>query len=295
MLNVRYLPFYDPVTILMFFILWVTVAVLSTAVSFAAVKLKLYQRKQNDPIRQQLGKINKYMKVNETSEYLQLDAVKDYFMDFNKEWIINNLHLIFTKQDFRINNYELINKYKYYKSNLKRKMIEEKKKLRAEKMNQSKMRKQDQLFQDPYRIIRNQGTYNVAKRISMYWYYLAKQNLYLKDIVNKVKQQQIKEICEYCKMDVQLQVLQKKEFHWLVNKYRIENVGKMFDQHSFLQFYRLNQEFITICSECKQQNLHIEMKINSKNKSSKIVFYWLLMARSRLLHKRKIEESDEDA
>ena len=42
MLNVRYLPFYDPVTILMFFILWVTVAVLSTAVSFAAVKLKLY-------------------------------------------------------------------------------------------------------------------------------------------------------------------------------------------------------------------------------------------------------------
>ena len=64
MLTVRYLPFYDPVTILMFFIIWVTVAVLSTAVSFAAVKLKLYERKQNDPIRQQLGKINKYMKVN---------------------------------------------------------------------------------------------------------------------------------------------------------------------------------------------------------------------------------------
>ena len=64
MLTVRYLPFYDPVTILMFFILWVTVAVLSTAVSFAAVKLKLYERKQTDPIRQQLGKINKYLKVN---------------------------------------------------------------------------------------------------------------------------------------------------------------------------------------------------------------------------------------
>ena len=64
MLTVRYLPFYDPLTLLLFCMLWVTVAVLSTVVSFAAVKLKLYERKQNDPIRQQLGKINKYMKIN---------------------------------------------------------------------------------------------------------------------------------------------------------------------------------------------------------------------------------------
>ena len=64
MLTIRYLPFYDPLTLLLFFMLWVMVAVLSTVVSFAAVKLKLYERKQNDPIRQQLGKINKYMKIN---------------------------------------------------------------------------------------------------------------------------------------------------------------------------------------------------------------------------------------
>ena len=56
-------------------------------------------------------------------------------MDFNKTWIIHNLHKIFTKEDFRLNHYELINKYKLYKSNLKRKMIEERKKIQEEKLN----------------------------------------------------------------------------------------------------------------------------------------------------------------
>ncbi|MCB0370594.1 MAG: hypothetical protein KDD45_14500 [Bdellovibrionales bacterium] len=57
-----------------------------------------------DPIRQKLGKVDKYLKVNELSEYLELDAVKDYFMLYKKDWIINNLDKIFTKEDFRKNN-----------------------------------------------------------------------------------------------------------------------------------------------------------------------------------------------
>ena len=158
-------------------------------VSFAAVKLKLYERKQNDPIRQQLGKINKYMKINETSEYLELDAVKDYFMDFNKDWIIGNLHRIFTKEDFRINGFELINKYKHFKSCFKRKQIEERKKLQQERLNSHKRRQQEELFMEPFKVLRDQKVFGVAKRMSTYWYYLAKQNLYLKDIVNRVKKE----------------------------------------------------------------------------------------------------------
>lgn len=40
-----------------------------------------------------------------------------------------------------------------------------------------------------------------------YWYYLAKQNLYLKDIVSCVQSEQKQPVCEYCKMDVELEVL----------------------------------------------------------------------------------------
>lgn len=121
----------------------------------------------------------------------------------------------------------------------------------------------------------------------MYWYYLAKQNLYLKSIVNCVKKEQMQPICQFCKMDVELEVLEKKEFHQLANNYRVENVGRMFSEQSFLEYYRLNQEFITLCAECKEHNYHLESKIDKKGPSSKIVLYWLLKARSSLLHKNK--------
>lgn len=42
----------------------------------------------------------------------------------NKEWIIHNLHNIFTKEDFRQNNGALFSKYKEYKSAFKRRQIE---------------------------------------------------------------------------------------------------------------------------------------------------------------------------
>ena len=64
-----------------------------------------------------------------------------------------------------------------------------------------------ELFDEKYRIIRDQNVYQISKRISIYWYYLAKQNLFLKEIVNRVKKEQIRDVCEYCKMDVELEVL----------------------------------------------------------------------------------------
>jgi hypothetical protein len=70
MLQMRYLPFYDPVTMCLFAIIWLIVEILSTAVSFASVKLRLYERKQSDPIRLNLNKIDKYLKVDERTAYL---------------------------------------------------------------------------------------------------------------------------------------------------------------------------------------------------------------------------------
>ncbi len=57
MVTVSYLPFNDPVTIPLFAMVWVIIEILSVAVSFLAVKLKLYEKKQGDSIRQKLVKI----------------------------------------------------------------------------------------------------------------------------------------------------------------------------------------------------------------------------------------------
>lgn len=37
-----------------------------------------------------------------------------------------------------------------------------------------------------------------------YWFYLAKQDLFLKDIISCVKREKIKKNCEFCNMDIEL-------------------------------------------------------------------------------------------
>ena len=48
-------------------------------------------------------------------------------MMFNMNWIVNNITSILNKEDFEENNYELLAKYKYYKSIAKKKQLEAKK------------------------------------------------------------------------------------------------------------------------------------------------------------------------
>ena len=50
----------------------------------------------------------------------------------------------------------------------------------------------------------------LTKPIIYYWFYLAKQNLFLKNIINCVKKEKILKNCEYCNMDIELEALQKR-------------------------------------------------------------------------------------
>lgn len=175
-----------------------------------AVKLKLYEKKEEESMRQSLFKIEKYLKLDDTSQYLDLPAVKDYFLHYNRNWIIFNFNRIFTREDLELNAAELITKYKYYKSIFKKKHIEEKRRIRNIQSNSSS-RSQAVAANQDLPILFNQRVFNgLAKPIMYYWFYLAKQNIYLKGLVSCVKQQHIKSACEYCNMDVELEALEKK-------------------------------------------------------------------------------------
>lgn len=69
------------------------------------------------------------MKKQDYAEYMEAEAVKNYFLFHCKDWIIQNITKIFDKEDFMDNNYELLIKYKHYKSLLKKRQIEEKRKI----------------------------------------------------------------------------------------------------------------------------------------------------------------------
>jgi hypothetical protein len=51
MINVMYLPFYDPVTLIVFTTVWAIGEILSVLVSFIEIKFKLYEKKPVDPMR----------------------------------------------------------------------------------------------------------------------------------------------------------------------------------------------------------------------------------------------------
>jgi len=47
----------------------------------------------------------------------------DYFVDLNREWIVGNLHKIYSMSELMQNNGEIVNKYKKYKSLFKQQKI----------------------------------------------------------------------------------------------------------------------------------------------------------------------------
>lgn len=122
-LGVSYIALDDPGTLFIFFIIWLSGDVLTILVNFLVIKLRFYERKENGKTRAKLESIEKILRKTNYSEYLELDAVKRYFLIHCKQWIVKNLTRIFDKEDFTDNNYELLIQYKHYKSLLKKKKI----------------------------------------------------------------------------------------------------------------------------------------------------------------------------
>ena len=43
------------------------------------------------------------------------------------------------------------------------------------------------LFESPFKVYKRPEVLSTTKRMSVYWYFLAKQNLFLKQIITRVK------------------------------------------------------------------------------------------------------------
>lgn len=62
----------------------------------------------------------------------------------------------------------------------------------------------------------------------------------------------------------------------------------MFIKDHFIEFYKHKQEFMTVCIECKDKKVHLERKfVDMGGVQRRLLLKWLIMARSRLLHKNK--------
>lgn len=71
-INTEYLFYNDPALLPIFVTVWISGEILSMLASVLAIKLKLYEKREEETMRQSLVKIEKYLKVNETADYLDL-------------------------------------------------------------------------------------------------------------------------------------------------------------------------------------------------------------------------------
>jgi hypothetical protein len=123
----------------------------------------------------------------------------------------------------------------------------------------------------------------------LHWLNLSREHLHLRKHVEVLKKP--KASCEFCKIDMQLEVLERYPFHTIVNRFRVANACRIFLPHEFLEFYRQQQQLITICFECrlKKEHIHRNERLEAARHRTNVcarllIRKWLVCARSRLLH-----------
>lgn len=97
-----YLVGNDPVMLVILIVVIAAGDIWSLVLPLVAKKLRLYYKWEEETMKANLGKTEKYLRNNtETLEYfLTLDGVKEYFLSYSAEWIVHNLPAIFDKEDF---------------------------------------------------------------------------------------------------------------------------------------------------------------------------------------------------
>lgn len=73
----------DPIVLVLLVTVTVVGDVLSFVVSLVALKMRLYEKKEEEVMRQNLLKTDKYLRNSDITDFLSLEGVKDYFLHYN--------------------------------------------------------------------------------------------------------------------------------------------------------------------------------------------------------------------
>lgn len=97
------------------------------------------------------------------------------------------------------------------------------------------------------------------KKILEIWFHNARERKYLKRIISDIIAKKKESVCKQCKIDVELNVIEKLPFLQILKEFRIKLAGLPFLREEWRRFYEKTQKFITLCIEC-------EIKYRKRNK-----------------------------
>ena len=123
----RYKIFGDPAFFIILILAFLSYKVGFLVFAFIGNKIKAYEVETEKAISD-LKVISVYLRRQDLLEYSDLRIVKEYFVNKNKSWIVENLFKIFNKADLLRHNGFLLNKYRHYLNLQKAEMMNSKNK-----------------------------------------------------------------------------------------------------------------------------------------------------------------------
>lgn len=116
------------------------------------------------------------------------------------------------------------------------------------------------------------------KKILEIWFHNARERKYLKKLIADIIAKKKESVCKQCKIDVELNAIEKLPFLQILKEFRIKLAGLPFLKEEWRRFYEKTQKFITLCIEC-------EIKYRKRNKRKMFNFDAnLLKKRAKKVH-----------
>ena len=237
--------------------------------------------------------------LKDMTKYMTTNDFRDKFIKINREWLVQNLELIFDMENI-IKDLNDLNEdgerdlEKIYKSALNYQVIDNEIQLKKNLIkkdldllpynqnligtinNEFGIREdisKDSIIDEPnyikskIKIPNNKKNY--IKNIALIWKSKADEILKYKkwsiDVLGEVE----KDYCEKCNGKFNLHVFQEKPIVKIIMEFKKLNLGKKIIMNKWQKYYKNNQTFITLCMECGylRNSKFLLNKLNEKNKN----------------------------
>ena len=258
-------------------------------------------------------------------EDMHNDLFKAKFLSNNKEWIINNLKGIISKNDTAGKKIyekiivdadaERLNKNNEAKEKRNRALLPynrsedncRKRKQKDEKRSLSTIVEEDfpnenDKKHDTKSIIAKITEGSAPFRIIHKWHEKALESLKYQEMIASIHMKKKKEACIICGQNFYLQVQLGKPFDLIFHQYQRETIGIPFDRNYWEKYYERHQQFRTMCAECAFVNNVMQTKLTEykikieaekedyldavfKPKTYKLLQRWIAVAQERLAKK----------
>jgi hypothetical protein len=323
----QYNIFNDPFSILMFFLMTL-VGRIARFISKVVQSIFKPWSKEKSPDEKQFNttmNLENYMLKN--WNIYEHDVVRHHLIKQKKEWVIENLPNILKPDHFKDNNGFLIKVYKRLEDIIKKEEIEI---LRSNLISKNTFIPKPKSLEAQNAIIHSSKEEFVRLLCLMqYWKILAREALYYRTLIERVKTTFLASYCSKCRTDDDLLVHEEKTLYEVMSKFRVRMAGLVSTNHDWIEFYKESQVFTTLCSNCynihkiksyldanksiaegdkssiisfaqqikedskKPKKLYKEIIMGDlKGKFKAIMLNWVLQARSRVLHSKRVEQDE---